>query len=226
LHVWYGRDILYEGISKNEPWMGPELRAVCEDHRSKASIFLTELTKHVKGRNIVLGIELLNEPVPSYNNHVTNVLYNAVRSADPDRVVVRCYGVDSSDPAQHNWTQIIYSFHNYDFGHNASGTLEAIRVRTMENYNLPYQMGESHLHDPKEWSLVYPTLKAKGIGFGLWSYKSINMNNWALVNYGPELRVDWSVETFEEIKAKWERYLPNLNLPERKSEWGNTPFIY
>ena len=51
--------------------------------------------------------------------NIYNNAYNVIRSADPDHVIIMeatWDPVDLPDPSQYGWTNIMYEYHNYNYG--------------------------------------------------------------------------------------------------------------
>ncbi|KAJ3351829.1 hypothetical protein HDU83_008555 [Entophlyctis luteolus] len=230
LHIWYSRDILYEGISKNDIGLAtndPTLYAECVKWRGMAATFLRGLTEHVVGVPGILGIELVNEPVPSYENLLSQVLYDAVRSADPDRIIVRHFGIDRVAPAVYNWTNIVYGFHTYEGDQDLSGYKLNALNKTAEAYDLPYYVSEVHFADPDDfsaavnWTFSHFATNVNVPMYAIWTYKAVNMDEWALVNYDSSYIVDIINDSVEEIEATWKQ-MPSLDLATSLSSWGRS----
>ncbi|KAJ3072742.1 hypothetical protein HDU98_003005 [Podochytrium sp. JEL0797] len=222
-HIWHGRDILYEAVSKAEPWLPPALAAFCERERQMAADFVGNLTAHLRGVHGIMGVEFLNESVPSYGNTLSQVLFRAARNADPDRLLMVYYGSDRPDPAAYGWTNVVYSFHTYDQAQNYEGFVTDVKSKTSDSFNVPYYVSEMHVTDPADFmpSLRFSEeFKPANIPLSaLWTYKAVNFNNWALVNYDSTFELNMRVDSLEKIKATWNT-LPQLNLAYSLSQWG------
>ncbi|KAJ3346650.1 hypothetical protein HDU83_002810 [Entophlyctis luteolus] len=229
-HIWYSRDILYEGISKNDVGLAtndPTLYAECVKWRGMAATFLRGLAEHVAGVPGILAIELANEPVPSYDNLLSQVLYDAVRSVDSERIIVRHFGIDRVAPSVYNWTNIVYGFHTYegeqDFPSYQLNTLN----KTAEAYDVPYYVSEIHFADPGDfspavqWTFSDFAANVDVSMFAIWTYKAVNMDEWALVNYDSSYTVDIINDSVEQIEATWKR-MPSLDLATSMSSWGKS----
>ncbi|KAJ3122916.1 hypothetical protein HK100_011794 [Physocladia obscura] len=228
-HIWYSRDILYEGVSKNDVGLAtndPALYAECVKWRQMAANFLTGLAAHVVDVPGLLGIELMNEPVPSYDNLLSQVLYDGVRVADPNRLVIRHFGTDRVAPSVYNWTNIIYGFHTYEGQQTLQGYEENANNKTSDDYDLPYYVSELHFTSDPDFAPAIDWTDALQNGvnipmYALWTYKAVDMNEWALVNYDSSYTVDVINGTLESIQETWKR-LPNLNLAGSLSPWGQS----
>lgn len=226
-HIWYGRDVLYEGISKAEPWNDAASLAWYQLLRDKAAEFHTALVTHVRGNSAILGIELFNEPVPSYDNVLSQQMYSVIRRVDPTVPIVRHFGIDQNvDPAIYDWTNIIYGFHVYDFDATMAGMELGVITRTKENWPVPYLLSEIHLTDPNESRKMYPFLAKRNLGYALWTYKAVNNNNWAFINYDETCIVDMKNDPLTKIQQIWRINLPYStadDLEGKRSYWSYIP---
>ncbi|KAJ3381969.1 hypothetical protein HDU84_004722 [Entophlyctis sp. JEL0112] len=227
-HIWYSRDILYEGISKNDIGLSvndPTLYAECVKWRGMAATFLRGLTEHLVGVPGILGIELVNEPVASYENLLSQVLYDAVRSADPDRIAVRHFDIDRVAPSVYNWTNIVYSFHTYEGEQDFSTFKSNALNKTADAFDVPYYVSEMHFTNPADfspavnWTFSQFAPNVNVPMYSIWTYKAVNMDEWALVNYDDSYRVDIFNDSVEQIEATWKR-MPSFNLATSLSSWG------
>ncbi|KAI9330849.1 glycoside hydrolase superfamily [Obelidium mucronatum] len=200
-----------------------DLAEFCQKQREAAGEFLGNLTAHVRGVPGILAIELMNENVPSYGNTLGQVLYNYTRPVDPDRILMHYYGVDRANPEEYGWTNMVYSFHTYDTAQNLAGFIENIQNKTSDRFNLPYYVSEMHFTDPAD---MQPSLKyikeykeANIPMWALWTYKAVNYDNWALVNYDSNFYVDLRRDSLEKIRKVWGS-MPALSLQYSLSAWG------
>lgn len=228
-HIWYGRDILYEGISKAEPWNDAASSAWYQFLRDKAAEFHAELVSHVRGNTAILGIEMFNEPVPSSGNVLSQQIYSAIRRVDPTVPIVRHFGIDQAvDPATYGWTNIIYGFHVYEFDATMAGLEEGVVTRTLENWPVPYLLSEIHLANPDESRKMYSFLSKRNLGYALWTFKAVNNNNWAFINYDDTCIVDMKNDPLTKIQLIWKTNLPYStaeDLEGKRSFWSYVPIL-
>ncbi|KAI9344551.1 glycoside hydrolase superfamily [Obelidium mucronatum] len=223
-HNWFGQDVLYERISKAEPWLPADLAAQCENDRAMAIEFLTKLTLHIKGRPGLFGLDMINEPVPSYDDTLTKVLHKAIRAADPDRMLIHYFATERPDPIVNNWTNVVYSFHVYNYPATIDGFKDALANKTAERWNAPYYLSEIQFAEYTDFPKALVAMQNANPVipiWALWTYKAVHYNNWALVNYDDSFKVDLQVDSLEKIISTWKR-LPELDLRNSMSPWGKT----
>jgi len=220
LRVWNGRDILYEGISKAEPWMSPEEIRQTTLWRAQAVDFMGNVTQHFIGNPNILGIDAVNEPVPSYGDTLMIEMYNRVRSVDPQRMFIREYGVDRVDPIARGWVNVMHSFHVYPNFTGRPFTLdefkEAVNDRISDNYAIPYQCGEFQL-TPQEFAAGQAYMEERNINWAVFTFKGVKQHTWSLFNYDTDAYVDFSTDSFEKIKYTWETKLGKMNFRKMRS---------
>ncbi|KAI9327668.1 glycoside hydrolase superfamily [Obelidium mucronatum] len=225
-HVWYGRETYYGGVSDADPTLPAEVAATYQKWRDMGAEFLTVLTSHVKNVPGIMAIELANEPVPSYGNTLSVQWYNAVRSADPDRIIVRHFGVDRADPLQYNWTNMIYGFHTYETAATLSEFQKNSLDKCSDRFNVPYYLSELQFVDYRDFAPAIkwaqgPTLGVNLPLWALWTYKAVDFNGWALVNWDKNYQVDLRKDSLERINQVW-KSMPGLDLGGSLSQWGKS----
>jgi endoglucanase len=80
--VWNGREVLYEGISKADPNMSVEDTRQTRMWRQQAVDFMGNVTKNFIGNPNILGMDIVNEPVPSYGDLLMILMYERMRRVD------------------------------------------------------------------------------------------------------------------------------------------------
>lgn len=139
----------------------------------------------------VLGCDLLNEPAGAPDvatlHAAHNQLYQAVRAAAPDTIVIVEDGYKGFStmpmPSQYGWTNVVYSTHLYDFGASSPqahlDSLNAqlpgiLQTRTLRN--VPVYVGEFNLEPNNSAAAMTQytkTMTDNGIAWSLWTYKTV-----------------------------------------------------
>jgi endoglucanase len=157
--------------------------------QSETAYMWTQIASHYNGNSAVAGYDLINEPdnAPStsavwaaYNN-----LYNTVRAADPNHIVIMEGTFGSWDwsmlpaPSMYGWTNIVYSMHEYQFG-GSTNQVEAgsdNQVTDFDNHlswNVPDYIGE--WNDMGNGAACYDysinDYNNAGMNWTMWAYKA------------------------------------------------------
>jgi aryl-phospho-beta-D-glucosidase BglC (GH1 family) len=174
------------------------------------------MATHFKGNPVVCGYDLVNEPV-SNNPALTegqfyNRLYQAVRSVDPEHVVIIENGFDTS----YGWTNVVFESHHYDFANSGSGSAqmsfaqgELVKIQQWKAaYNCPVFIGEYCFYDYNDvWSTWLSSLNSMGASWSAWTYKVKGaMGNWGLFNTNNNPSPDLNNDSQATIVAKWSKF--------------------
>lgn len=144
-----------------------------------------EIAKHYQNEPVVLGYELLNEPIASYFpdidelNSYLEPLYKrataAIREVDKNHIVI--LGAPQWNLNFNVFTdakfddKLMYTCHKYDGQPNTDNIRNFIAFR--DSVNLPMYMGEIG-HNPVEWQEMFcKVLEENNIGYTFWPYKKI-----------------------------------------------------
>ena len=224
LRVWNGRDIMYEGISKAEPWLSEEEASKTRLWRQQAVDFIGNVTEHFVGNPNILGIDAVNEPVPSYGDTLMIEMYNRIRQVDQDRIFIREFGVDRNDPTSRGWLNVIYSFHVYPNFTGRPFTFDEFKReiddRISDNFAIPYQAGEFQLA-PQDYEEGVKYMESKNINWAFFTFKAVKVNTWALFNYDSDAFVNFATDSFESIKNTWQTKLGDMNFKKMRSPLAN-----
>ena len=171
-----------------------------------------QIASHYNGNPNVAGYDLLNEPVGAPNTSAVwtayNNLYNSVRSADPNHMVIMegTFGNWNwsmlPPPSQFGWTNVMYEMHSYCWNCSASQIQasadgQVSDFRNHANYNVPGYIGE---------------FNDFGTGSSVWQY-SVNAFNNAGLSWTP-----WTYKaTHGLVPDSWGFYDPSF--------WPTTPNI-
>lgn len=188
----------------------------------------TEVASHFAGNPTVAGYDLLNEPFCEYRyttsrsaNELHKLLwdvydraYDAIRAVDPDHLVIFEAVWDPSDlpdPKTMGWENIMYEYHNYNYGDYDNLTGEQIKSMQRKlalirqaNYDVPSYMGEFSYFDSLDaWDEGLKLLNEEGIHWTTWTYKTIyGTGNWGLYHHVSDLgKINFNRATEEEILA-------------------------
>lgn len=204
----------------------------------------TQIARHFAGNPVVAGYDVLNEPFCEYRyttsrseNELHSLLwdvyaraYEAIRAEDADHMVIFEAVWDPSDlpnPATMGWENIMYEYHNYNYGDydNLNGTQissmkKKLRLIQAANYDVPSYMGEFCYFDNLDaWDEGLALLNEAGIHWTTWTYKTTSGNgNWNLYAHVSDLgKVNISRDSEEEIRsfcARLGEVTPNEGLLE------------
>jgi hypothetical protein len=221
-HIWVGQKAQYSRISENT-------REGASD-RGRAVDIWKAVSKHFKGNNTVAGFDIINEPTGSWGNILQESLYQAVRSEDASRMVIM-ESVGAS-PKSMNWTNVVYSFHQYSMmGQNAGDNRsayerEAKTFAQWKDFPVPVYIGEFMAQpDAGNGTLDYMLKHYNDGGFAWtnWTYKGVNNGGWAFYNYPGSLRISVDNDSYDHIMNAW-THMPEPQANEQvinryKSYW-------
>ena len=190
LHVWPEQRVAYEKIG----------RADGKNIREAMSRLWTAIAAHYRGNGAIAAFDLINEFPGNWG--VQQVLSRAVRDADPDRVLV----VEGFTLPEFLKLRQAGEFPNSIFSEHLYGanplTTEEIKSRLKEAVAspVPIYIGEFLAAD---FSSATQTMNASNIAWSSWTYKAVNMGNWALFDYYSDLKTDIQHDTYQTIESKW-----------------------
>lgn len=224
-----GKDISgVDGESKQEETTYFFFGEDAAEHQELYLKIWTQIATHFAGNPAVAGYDVLNEPFCEYRytttrsaNEMHKVLwdvydraYDAIRAVDPDHMVIFEAVWDPSDlpdPDDMGWENIMYEYHNYNYGDydnlggeqikNMQKKLNLIRLA---DYNVPSYMGEFCYFDNLDaWDEGLKLLNDAGIHWTTWTYKTTSGNgNWGLYTHPSDLgKINFNRATEEEILA-------------------------
>lgn len=186
--------------------------------KSEASQNLTaeiwkRIADHYKNETIILGYDLLNEPIATYFNAdelnpLLEPLYKkitaAVRSVDKNHIVIlggaqwdsnfKAFGAPFDSKA-------IYTFHKYWTDPTKQVIQDYIDFR--DKYNVPIYCGETG-ENKDEWVAAFKnTLEQNNIGWHFWPYKKMD-NVSGFVTFDVPAGYDKIIEYTEKPRASFE----------------------
>lgn len=145
------------------------------------------IAAHYSKEPIVLGYDLLNEPIPHFPqlhrfNGDLEPLYRristAIREVDPNHVLILGGAQWDSNfqvfgpPFDHN---VMYTFHKYWTSPDASVIKEYVDFRNQ--YNVPIWLGESGENTDQWIGAFVKTLESNRIGWCFWPYKKMDASS-------------------------------------------------
>ena len=168
------------------PWL-----LECEISQSLYADIWRRIAEHYRDEPIILGYDLLNEPIAPYFgddvallNSKLKALYrrgfDAIREVDKNHIIILGGAQWNSnfEPLEDcNFDeQVMYSCHRYggDPTPEAIGSFIAFR----DKVNRPMYMGEIG-HNTYEWMATFSTtMQQHNIGYTFWPYKKIGSSSW------------------------------------------------
>jgi aryl-phospho-beta-D-glucosidase BglC (GH1 family) len=150
-----------------------------------------EIASHYNGNPTIAGYDLINEPTGAPNNQAVinaqNDLYQTVRSADPNHIVI-FEGTWGSwnwsmlpAPSQYGWTNVVYQMHEYQFNQSESvveqgSTNQVNDFNNHASYNVPGYVGEFNDfgYGAGAWQFTQNAYNNGGLSWTMWAYKATN----------------------------------------------------
>ena len=168
------------------PWL-----LECEASQALYADIWQRIADHYKNEPVVLGYDLLNEPIAPYFGDDVKLLnsklkalyrlgFDAIRKVDEHHIVILGGAQWNSnfEPLEDcNFdAQVMYSCHRY----GGDPTPEAIAsfIAFRDKTNRPMYMGEIG-HNTYEWMAQFSrTMQDNNIGYTFWPYKKIGSSSW------------------------------------------------
>ncbi len=190
-----------------------------EFYRGLTNELWTAIAERFEGNPAVAMYDLLNEPMcdveaseierRSNNEFIYTILYDTVRSADPDHIItMECIWTPIAMPFAwaKGWSNVVYQIHFY----NNSDFIFALFLfwTRITHLTVPMLMGEFYPHQKTTWEGCFNTMENLGCSWMLWTYKASNHgmweSDWCL--YGAKdgfERAKIKTDSYEEIARKW-----------------------
>ncbi len=224
LHIWPGQQENYPAISR----LTPEGEA----EQAKAAAIWGAMARHFKGNGTVAGFDLFNEPEGSPNDNMERASYEAIRKADPQRIVIgeAMYYSNFSDPY---WTNAVWSGH-YP-GDKQTGTVDgrvdawAKDQKISDNPNVPAPVfiGEMKSFDDSQQSAadLVSAMKSRDWSYAVWCYKAVNKGGWASFNYyGSSVAYDSATDSYDDLLKMFSTKLTQWQDPKAPINYYETPW--
>ena len=176
-----------------------------------------EVANRYKNNPAVAAYDTLNEPgekagkTKNYHWDFYNEIYKAIRSVDPDHIIIfeSCWTADDlPQPSEYDWHNIVYEFHHYVWGDekNLDGQKLAADslINSLKIFNVPIYIGEYTFFELADaWTYVLNLFNINGYHYTSWSYKSNNMGTWGIYNQKGTEKVDVYNTEVSEINRIW-----------------------
>lgn len=210
---------------RNALWGDPEMQR-------KTSELWSEVARRYRGAPQIAAFDLLNEPMGAPDNDsmigVQEQFMKAVRSADPDRLVImeEAYrGLETFPvPAQRGWTGILFSEHQYPTMGMTQPKPEVHEKFIAEHYpelekqqkrlGAPIYIGEWNVIDESSGGGAMARhyiseMESRGWSWAIWTYKqtvrkpdAIVFGDWSFYHNEKPINIDWEKDDADTILAK------------------------
>ncbi len=175
--------------NQNQYWMSSA-------YQNQTILIWSNVAAHFSGNPAVCGYDLINEPVGAPTQAAIwaayNSLYQTVRAADPDHIIVMegaWSGTGTSGqqlnwqwdvlppPTQFGWTNVVYSMHAYPGGSDTPANEVNKQVSDFtshQSWNIPCLIGEFNWEDNtvSDWQYGTQQFNANNLSWSDWSYKA------------------------------------------------------
>jgi hypothetical protein len=140
----------------------------------------TEIARRYANEEIIIGYDLLNEPVlpDGYNNTVLRALYlriiSQIRPVDTNHIIFiegNTYATDFTSLTPPMDTNMVYSFHNYWSPTNIGTIQKYLTIRYQ--FNVPLWMGESGENSNPWFHETIKIMEENNVGWNWWTHKKI-----------------------------------------------------
>jgi endoglucanase len=157
-----------------------------------------EIASHYNGNPTVAGYDLINEPTGAPNNQAVinaqNELYQSVRSADPNHIVIMEGTWGNWDwsmlpaPSTYGWTNVVYEMHEYQYNQSEAvveggSTNQVNDFNNHASYDVPGYIGEFNdfAYGAGAWQFSTNAYNNAGLAWTMWAYKATDgliPDNW------------------------------------------------
>jgi endoglucanase len=206
--------------------------------QSETAYMWTQIAAHYQGNPAVAGYDVINEPDGAPNTAAVWAayasLYNTIRSADPGHMLILEGTFENwnwtmlPDPSTYQWTNIVYSMHEYQYG----GTVSQIeagsdnQVMDFDNHlswNVPGYIGE--WNDMSQGAACYDysinDYNNAALSWTMWAYKATDglvPDGWGWYDptYWPDTP-DISSDSSATIANDWQQWRTTTSFGENAS---------
>ena len=216
--------------SRTNLYAGTELG---EAYREKTAELWVLVAEHFAGESNVAGYDLLNEPTRASGAtqwDYYDVLYKAVREADPDHMIFIEAIWEPGDlpaPEDYGWENVVYEYHHYNWDYNDQSNKSFYTFKKLlgNTHKVPSLIGEFNAWgdgdsrrstgkrdqtDPEANAGVLEFYNGEGWHWTTWTYKVVGTlrdSNWGLFNASTLLKdvtkIDPETDSYEDILAAW-----------------------
>jgi aryl-phospho-beta-D-glucosidase BglC (GH1 family) len=159
------------------------------DNQGNTAYMWWEIASHYNGNPTVAGYDLINEPTGAPNNQAVinaqNELYQSVRSADPNHIVVMEGTWGNWDwsmlpaPSTYGWTNVVYEMHEYQYNQSEAvveggSTNQVNDFNNHASYDVPGYIGEFNdfAYGAGAWQFSTNAYNNAGLAWTMWAYKA------------------------------------------------------
>ena len=197
-----------------------------------------EIANHYNGNPTVAGYDLINEPTGAPNNQAVinaqNELYQTVRSADPNHIVIIEGTWGSWDwsmlpaPSQYGWTNVVYEMHEYQYNQSETvveqgSTNQVNDFNNHASYDVPGYVGEFNdfAYGAGAWQFSTNAYNNAGLGWTMWAYKATDgliPDSWGF--YDPTYWAatpNISTDSAATISADWQQWATPTSFAQNTS---------
>lgn len=214
--------------SRTNLYAGTELG---EAYREKTAELWALVAEHFAGESNVAGYDLLNEPTRASGAtqwDYYDVLYKAVREADPDHMIFIEATWEPGDlpaPEDYGWENVVYEYHHYNWDYNNQPNKSFYTFKKLlgNTHKVPSLIGEFNAWGDSRRSTgkrdqtdleanagVLEFYNGEGWHWTTWTYKVVGTlrdSNWGLFNASTLLKdvtkIDPKTDSYEDILAAW-----------------------
>jgi endoglucanase len=115
----------------------------------------------------------------------------------------------SANPVSYGWTNVMYSFHEYDMeGSNFNNNKKTYQsevggyISQSNSFNIPSYVGE-FMTTGRTLTWMLQQMDTSKIWWSGWTYTTVSQGNWGLYNFGSSMDVDVSTDSYTTIMSKW-----------------------
>lgn len=186
-----------------------------------------QIANHFKGNTTIAGYDIMNEPMGAPSTSAVwnayNSIYQAIRSVDPDHMIIMEGTFGSWNwsmlppPSQYGWTNVMYEMHEYQWGGSeaqvrAGSDNQVNDFNNHASWNVPAFIGEwnDFQYGASTWNYTRSRWDGAGISWAMWAYKTthwLNPDNWGL--YGPTYwptTPNLSTDSAAAISSAWQQW--------------------
>ncbi|HWT74009.1 MAG TPA: cellulase family glycosylhydrolase [Mobilitalea sp.] len=167
-----------------------------------------------RGNPVVAAYDLLNEPMNGFEKaekkdsvlwDFYDVLYKAIRKADPDHILTM-EGIwemsNLPDPSSYQWENVIYQTHNYNWKkYEIDQKITDVKERA--DWQVPVYIGEFQSYGI--WEYAFEAYNSSEISWSIWTYKGVKstLPGWFIFRYPDAPIVNPETDSYETILEKW-----------------------
>ena len=185
-----------------------------EKYRVQMAVLWKEFALHFKGNKTIAGYDVINEPEGSPGDLPHRAFYDAIRSVDPDRMLIMEWTEERQWPT-YGWENVVVSDHYPESeakeipANEIEKRLEQFEKKKAEKspdyVKYPVFIGEAKAPEDTAESArgMVDAFGKRGWSWAIWTYKGISVGGWASFNYYSSLNYDLTNISYEELLELW-----------------------